>query len=598
MWCEKCHIETDGEKCPACHSDTVPIPENGVYWCKECKIPIMQVPAKRGEIPTDPVCPLCGRRIEYLTSDLRPVFPEERLLLELLLGKKPNTYIDCSVWAANSRYYIDGKSVMISTKHFQKANTDLLGVLLEQYKETNSYEAFNKYVNDFIRANLIRLQYLISEAEEFINGEYGVAKKYGRDKIILSFSGGKDSTAAADVAMRVTGDSSLIHIFGDTTLEFPATYEYANRYRENHPDAEFWISRNDDQEFQKVCEDIGPPARMMRWCCSMFKTGPITRLLNDSFPDEQILSFYGIRKCESVSRSKYKRIASNTESVKIQKQTVASPIFFWSDLDVWLYLLGAEDALRGKFVDYSRLNEGTPNYVDFNDAYRLGYDRVGCWCCPNNNSRAQFLSRIYMPDQSKAWREFLLDFAKKIGKPDPEVYVDTGKWKARQGGNGLPAANDIKIKFTNCTAEEHAKIYSLVKPFDDTFVNMMVPFGRIAPELGRKLIQETIVVDIRTKVPIISIQPFSQDGFEYAVKIKTMNVADHDDLQRMIGYQVRKFNACRKCLKCESICKAGAISIDADGYYINPDKCVHCKKCVSQKYLNGGCMMDKYLKTK
>ena len=32
-----------------------------------------------------------------------------------------------------------------------------------------------------------------------------------------------------------------------------------------------------------------------------------------------------------------------------------------------------------------------------------------------------------------------------------------------------------------------------------------------------------------------------------------MNVADHDDLQRMVGYQIRKFNACRKCLKCESI---------------------------------------------
>ena len=156
----------------------------------------------------------------------------------------------------------------------------------------------------------------------------------------------------------------------------------------------------------------------------------------------------------------------------------------------------------------------------------------------------------------------------------------------------------MKIKFTNCTAEEHAKIYSLTKPFDDSFIGMMTPFGVVAPEFGRKLIQETIIVDVRTKVPIISIQPFSQDGYEYAVKIKTMNVAKHDDLQRMIGYQVRKFNACRKCLKCESICKQGAIMIVGDEYIIDPDKCVRCKKCVSAKYLDGGCMMDKYLKTK
>ena len=235
--------------------------------------------------------------------------------------------------------------------------------------------------------------------------------------------------------------------------------------------------------------------------------------------------------------------------------------------------------------------------IDFNDAYRLGYDRVGCWCCPNNNQRAQFLSRIYMPEQSKKWRDFLIEFAKKIGKPDPEVYVDTGKWKARQGGNGLPAANDVKIKFTNCTSEEHAKIYKLVRQFDDELVNLFTPFGRVAPELGQKLLHEVLIVDIRTNVPILSIQPFGNSEFDYAVKVRTMNVASHDDLQRMVSYQIKKFNACRKCLKCESLCKAGAISIIGDEYYINPDKCVHCKMCVTPKYLDGGCMMEKYLRT-
>ena len=70
-----------------------------------------------------------------------------------------------------------------------------------------------------------------------------------------------------------------------------------------------------------------------------------------------------------------------------------------------------------------------------------------------------------MPDESKKWREFLIGFAKKIGKPDPEIYVDDGKWKARQGGNGLASAGDVKIRFTNCTTEDHAKIYCLVRPY-------------------------------------------------------------------------------------------------------------------------------------
>ena len=203
-----------------------------------------------------------------------------------------------------------------------------------------------------------------------------------------------------------------------------------------------------------------------------------------------------------------------------------------------------------------------------------------------------------MPEKSKEWRDFLIEFAKKIGKPDPEEYVDEGGWKARQGGNGLAAANDVKIKFSNCTSEEHAKIYRLVRPFDDELIGMFVPFGRVAPELGQKILHEVLVLDCKTNVPILSIQPFNHEGYDYAVKVRTMNVADHEDLQRMVGYQIRKFNVCRKCLKCESICRAGAISVAGGQYYIDPDKCVHCKMCMTAKYLDGGCTMDKYLRTK
>ncbi len=203
-----------------------------------------------------------------------------------------------------------------------------------------------------------------------------------------------------------------------------------------------------------------------------------------------------------------------------------------------------------------------------------------------------------MPEQSAEWRNFLINFARQIGKPDAEDYVDNGMWKARQGGNGLRAASDIKLKFTNCTSEEYAKIYRLTHDINDDFISLFSPFGKIAPDLGQKLLNEVIVLDKHTKVPIISIQPFGKEGYEYAVKIKTMNVADHDKLQRMIGYQIRKFNACRKCLKCESLCQAGAISIRGDSYQINEKKCVQCKMCVSSKYLSGGCMMDKYLRTK
>ena len=571
MWCKTCNIETNDTTCPICGAVTVEDIPTEIYWCSHCQTPIIQEEnqADKG------ICPLCGQPTKYMAKDLRPVFPEERLLIEILLNKKPHQHVEDSVWAADSRYYINGKAISLSSKLFQDADADSISRLLNTHKPNNSYVFFDRHIETFIKANSARLHYIKDEANDFI---HRAAEGFDEEHIVLSFSGGKDSTATADVVIKSLGNPSLVHIFGNTTLEFPLTYEYADRYREDHPLAIFKTAKNREQNFHDVCEDIGPPARMMRWCCSMFKTGPITRVINGLYRNQQILTFYGIRKSESVSRSKYNRIEDDAESVKIQQQTVASPIFFWKDIDIWLYLLAEK--------------------VDFNDAYRLGYDRVGCWCCPNNNQRAQFLSRIYMPEESKKWREFLIDFAKKIGKPDPEVYVDSGKWKARQGGNGLAAAGDVKIKFTNCTAEEHAKIYRLVRPFDDELIGMFVPFGRVAPELGQKLLNEVIVLDIKSKVPILSIQPFSQDGYEHAVKVRTMNVADHDSLQRMVGYQIRKFNACRKCLKCESLCRAGAISITGGSYYINPNKCVRCKMCVTAKYLDGGCMMDKYLRTK
>ncbi len=585
MWCKVCNRETEKEKCELCGNKTEQDTPLEIYWCEDCKVPIIKY---ANDIDKN-ICPSCMKTTSYLCADLRPVFPEERLLLEIMQNK-PLAYLNKSVWAANNRYYIDGKPITITARFYKRISPDDIRKQLSKYCGQNSLEFFNNNIKLFVDLNKSRLNYIIDEAHTFIKN---IANEYSRERVVISFSGGKDSTVTADIAVKALGDPSLVHIFGNTTLEFPSTVDYAERYRKSNPKAIFKTAINREQTFYDVCEDIGPPARMLRWCCSMFKTGPITRILNNMYNDKDILTFYGIRKCESVSRSKYNRDQKprNTvkdkngdekeivnDVVKIQKQRVASPIFFWKDIDIWLYIFAEQ--------------------IDFNGAYRLGYDRVGCWCCPNNNERAQFLSQIYMPEQYEKWHDFLVDFAKRIGKPDPDEYIDSGKWKARQGGNGLEASQDVKIRYTNCTTEDNAKVYQLNKPIDDSFIELFIPFGRIAPELGRKLINETIVIDLKTNVPILSIQPFAQEGYEYSVKIKTMNVANHDDLQRMVSYQIKKFNACRRCLKCESLCRFGAISIVGDEYRINAKKCRRCKMCVTAKYLDGGCLMEKYLRTK
>lgn len=310
----------------------------------------------------------------------------------------------------------------------------------------------------------------------------------------------------------------------------------------------------------------------------MFKTGPISRAFNGLYRNQKILTFYGIRKGESVARSKYNRIEDNAESVKIQQQKVAAPIFYWNDIDVWLYILSEK--------------------IDFNGAYRLGYERVGCWCCPNNNVRAQFLSQVYMPVEYRKWHDFLVAFAKKIGKPDPDVYIDTGKWKARQGGNGLKAAASVKVDANRCATEENAVVFALTRPFSEELINLFCPLGTYAPDLGRKLLDEHVFVDPKSKIPIFAIMPFNQSGQEFSLKVRALQQESQDAVLRMSKYQVIKYNACRQCLKCEALCKFGAISISGGVYSIDEKKCTHCKQCVTDKYLEGGCLMRKYLRTK
>ena len=280
MWCKKCNKEIFSKKCDVCGSTALEKAPFDVYWCDECKTPVI----KQANAPDREMCSLCGGKTHYLCSDLRPVFPEERLLIELLLGV-PLKFMDRSVWALNNRYYIDGKPKALPIKKFADADIPELITGLEQYRQKNNYDSFNRSIERFKEANKDRFIDIKTEAIDFINK---TAEDYSESSIVISFSGGKDSTVVADLVVRALSNPSLVHIFGDTTLEFPLTYEYEKRFRKQNPKAIIKVAKNKEQNFYQVCEDIGPPARMMRWCCSMFKTGPITRVINNLFKDTQI----------------------------------------------------------------------------------------------------------------------------------------------------------------------------------------------------------------------------------------------------------------------------------------------------------------------
>ena len=571
--CHNCNIECETSICPICNNRTS-ISEVKIYWCDKCKAPTFT-----------PICSNCKSECVEIGSDLRPVFSEERLLIEILLGE-PFKYTNSSVWNLGSnRYLIDGKKVIIPYKELREKNDpDKVARKLAELSDLNKkyVDSFFELetIKNFIICNKERLNYITLEALEYIKEK---AQNYNEAEMFVSFSGGKDSTVVSHLVLNALS-KNIIHIYGDTTLEYPSSLIYLKRFKEQHRNIPLLVAKNKDQDFNNLCEVIGPPARMLRWCCTVFKTGAITKKIETTFKNaKQVLAFQGLRRIESLARSKYDR---DSDESKIKKQKSINPIIDWLDFDVWLYILA--------------------NNIDFNYAYRLGFSRVGCWCCPNNSGWSEFLSAIYMPNEFKKFRNILYNFAKNIGKPDYKEYVDTGQWKKRQGGNGLEISKKSVVTFKPCALEENTLNFTLTKPLNTDFYIYFKPFGKLNFDIGNKLLNEVYILDRYNNQPLLKIQGRLN---KEEVKITILDVEHFKNIKFAESYiknQINKFQTCLGCTYCEAVCKHGALTVfnkekgnvsqDTILYKIDEFKCVGCLECVT--HFANGCYLNKVLKIK
>ncbi len=547
-----------------------------VYWCDKCNTPIIYSSIINYEIKLDedqleveeffdlerdkrPLiveCPLCQNKTKYIASDIRPVFMPERILLSVLTGVD---YTEKHIWnSVGQGYFVDGIKADIQIGNlYQIPNlSELIEPINIQIKENKKNVDFE----NFIKANHIHYKAIDTMTMDFIKQ---VIEKYKKRLPLVSFSGGKDSTVVSDLVVRATNNINILHVFGDTTLEFPFTYEYLERIKERPQRPPFLPIDEPVNDFEGLVEDFGPPSRVMRWCCTIYKTGPIGNLFRQMSDQTPILTFYGVRRSESNARSMYEPI---TLSPKIKQQIVVSPVLKWYDIDVWLYIL-----TRG---------------IDFNDAYKLGFARVGCWCCPNNSDWSEFLCKIFMQEKADKWRNFLVGFATKIGKPDPEEYVDEGGWKARQGGQGLDTGV-LELESKPCVLEEDVKNYSLNRPINDSLYEFFKPFGVISQR--REMLGEVYLLDPKTKEPLFVLQ--GNKGRK-ELKVKLLTSKNKLLLSQRIECQLRKYQFCISCSACTNVCPFGAISL-IKGYKIDEVKCTHCMKCIA--YYHKGCLVTKVM---
>lgn len=566
--CPKCRVPINGEKCIKPNCGCLTKMSSAIYWCKKCNVPIYEK-----------ICPVCGTEGNYVSTDIRPVFPEENMLISIILENNPMSYQNESIWYGNGVYIINGHKTRLSVNKLNKLPLEEIRKIKEMYNKFAvqiDYKFFDEIITKFVKANADRYNAITEDAVNFVQ-QY--ADRYDINDMMVSFSGGKDSTVTSHIVNKALGTNKVLHVFGDTTLEFPYTLEYKKRFRTNKESQGVRIltAKNREKNFEQLCEVVGPPSRVMRWCCTVFKTGAIQKTISSAFKDKSnILSFQGIRRSESASRSKYER---ESESPKISKQTVASPIINWIDYDVWLYILTTK--------------------IDFNYAYKLGWTRVGCWCCPNNGGWSEFLAKVHMYDQYVHWHELLINFAEKIGKPDPEDYINSGGWKARQGGNGLAAAQTSVVTFEPCATDQNSFNYDLQKPITEELYELFKPFGYINKELGNKRLGEVFVLNKSGKVVLILQGRIGSTKLKITIKDKHIAKAKTlSGAEKKIQCQLTKYQMCLGCKACESVCRYDAISVKDDGsgkitYSIDNDKCKRCTECV--RHFNAGCYMRKVM---
>lgn len=263
-------------------------------------------------------------------------------------------------------------------------------------------------------------------------------------KVIVSFSGGKDSQACLIQACREFGAKNIEAVFCDTGWEHELTYQHIVNVTGSLGVKLVVLTRAEAGGFVGLCQKTKLfPDTKHRICTVQLKIKPMIDYVLTQ--EDDLVIIQGIRAAESKARAKmpcsahyFQDYLANSDGKRLYRKT---------DVIQWCKEHSAT-------VERPVIGMGAQEIIDFilaagqepNPLYRKGAARVGCYPCIFSR-----LSEIKAMSYDTAYVQRVIDLedtvnSLKEANAAPSSFFSKGKIPNRyciKYGNGIPAFEDV-----------------------------------------------------------------------------------------------------------------------------------------------------------
>lgn len=456
------------------------------------------------------------------------------------------------MWAEANKYYYRGRLVA-KTKGGSLYTAPEIIIIDEP--EPNGQPLRFVDVPTMVEKNKGILEKLVQETIKKVYNTY-IEYKDKVDVFYVAFSGGKDSVVTLDMVQRALPHNEFEVVFGDTDMEFPTTQNLVDNIEEYCKSklikfyrAKADISSSDSWDL------FGAPARKLRWCCMVHKTAPVINKLSNIHCTNNIhtMMITGVRGDESFARSNYDELSFGK---KLNGQRSFHPILDWSSAEVFLYIY-ANDLL-------------------LNEAYKYGFNRVGCIMCPNSSEKHEFIKRKLFPEKVDFFcNKIAENSSKNLSKSSSKEFLETGGWKTRLSGRELKFSEDERFEYEETTQYHRFIIQNLNSDWEIWYKTI----GSLTKNSDNEFILEYSGTYRKCYLKKYN----EQDILEIENLGRTKNSIEFICFFKSI---LAKSQYCIRCKTCVAECPKRNIKMD-NGILSISDNCIKCHACLK---IPSGCL--------